>query len=287
MADFVAWLRHPAPGMLFMQEQEAKRQESTVNVILSAVVAFYAYHERIGNVAENSLFRLQTFPRRRYKSFLHHIAKRKSIQTRLVKLKQPKNLPKTLTSDQVKHLVEACHRTRDKFLVGLLYETGMRIGQALGLKHEDIRTWANTIRVVPRDDNSNGARAKQVDPYTIDVSSELMALYRDYLVDELDEVESEYVFVNLWQGEIGQPLKYETVIALFRRLSKKIGFYVYPHLLRHTHATELIRSGWDAAYVQKRLGHAHIQTTMNLYTHLDEGDLKQAYQDFLKHREGQ
>nr|WP_273542780.1 tyrosine-type recombinase/integrase [Aeromonas caviae] len=42
-----------------------------------------------------------------------------------------------------------------------------------------------------------------------------------------------------------------------------------PHIFRHTHATEL-RSGWDASYVQKRLGHKDIQTTINTYAHLNE-----------------
>jgi len=53
-------------------------------------------------------------------------------------------------------------------------------------------------------------------------------------------------------------------------------------MLRHTHATELIRAGWDASYVQKRLGHAHVQTTLTTYIHLTDEDLSQrwrAYQE--------
>jgi integrase/recombinase XerD len=161
----------------------------------------------------------------------------------------------------------------------------MRIGQALGLRHSDIQTWTNTIRIVPRSDNINNSRTKRVEPYGIHVPTELMALYRDYVVSELDELTSDYVFVNLWQGEIGQPMKYETVIALFRRLSKKTNIRVRPHMLRHTHATELIRSEWDMAYVQKRLGHAHIQTTMDIYAHLGDKDLKKAYQEFQEGRD--
>ncbi len=287
IAEFVAWLRCPSAApfeVILTQPQEAKRQESTVNAILSAVASFYEYHERVGAVSSNSLYRLQTMPRQRYKSFLHHITKSKPVLTRLVKLKEPKRLPKTLQPDQVKQLVDACSRLRDKFLISLLYETGMRIGQVLGLRHEDVKIWANTIRVVPRLDNPNGARAKHVEPYEIHVSTELMALYRDYLVSELGEASSAYVFINLWEGAIGQPMQYPTIAALFRRLSMKTGLQVHPHMLRHTHATELIRSGWDAAYVQKRLGHAQIQTTLNIYTHLNSDDLKQAYQEFQANR---
>jgi integrase/recombinase XerD len=285
MANFVAWLRCPR-DVLFFEEQEAVRRESTINAILSAVASFYQYQERVGTVPESSMYSLQNLPRQRYKHFLHHITKSKPTLTRLVKLKEPKCSPETLTPDQVKRLIDACRRTRDKFLIGLLYESGMRIGQALGLKHQDIQTWANAIQIVPREDNPNASRAKRIEPYTVHVSIELMALYRDYLIDELDEIKNDYVFVNLWSGQIGQPMRYSTVAALFRRLSKKTGVRVHPHMLRHTHATELIRSGMSVAYVQKRLGHAQIQTTME-YTHPTDTDLKKAYQDYEESRREQ
>jgi integrase len=47
----------------------------------------------------------------------------------------------------------------------------------------------------------------------------------------------------------------------------------------------LIRSGWSAAYVQRRLGHSSIQTTINTYTHLTDEDLKKAYEAFLVTKE--
>ena len=53
---------------------------------------------------------------------------------------------------------------------------------------------------------------------------------------------------------------------------------------RHTHATELLRSGWDAAYVQKRLGHAYIQTTTSIYAHLSGEDMGKAYALYLRER---
>jgi integrase len=77
-------------------------------------------------------------------------------------------------------------------------------------------------------------------------------------------------------------MTYSAVIDLFRRLHKKTGIRIHPHMLRHTHATELLRSGWDVAKVQKRLGHASAQTTLNIYTHLTDDDLKQAHHAFEK-----
>ena len=65
----------------------------------------------------------------------------------------------------------------------LLHESGMRIGQALGLRHADIRSYDGAIDIVPRA-NSNGALAKSRSPYVVHVSKQAMALYADYLVHE-------------------------------------------------------------------------------------------------------
>ena len=75
-------------------------------------------------------------------------------------------------------------------------------------------------------------------------------------------------------------MKYGSVITLFNRISKKIGVDVSPHIFRHTHATELLRSGWDMAYIQKRLGHSNIQTTANIYAHLNNDDIKKELSKF-------
>lgn len=284
LADFLAWLRNPQPGILLLQETRAKRSESTVSVILAAVTMFYDYHERIGNVETPPLYRSSQYSKRSYKGFLHHITKSKPVQTRLLKLKMPRRIPRILTSHEVKQLIDACYRLRDKFLISLLYETGMRIGQALGLHHEDIHSWDNLIRIVPRDNNANGARAKTRESYSIHVSPALMALYTDYLIREFDETESDYVFVNLWEGEVGRPMTYEAAKDMFHRVGQKSNIQVHAHLLRHTHATELLQNGMDATYVQKRLGHANVQTTISTYVHLTDEDLKQAYQHYVETR---
>jgi integrase len=285
LSDFIHWLRRPDPSALSIQTQEAKRTESTINIILSAVCSFYDFQFRLGNVGDIRAYSAEFQHNRRYKPFLHHLSKGKPTQTRLLKLKVPKRQPKTLTPEQITALIAACHTLRDKFLLCLLYESGMRIGQALGLRHEDVRSWDNEIEIVYRTDNANGALAKGKEPYTVHVSKELMGLYSDYLSNEYPlESGSDYVFVNLKGDNIGAPLKRDSIQSLFERLQKVTGIDFHPHILRHTHATELIRNGWEMAYVQKRLGHASIYTTMNSYTHLDNDDLKNAYKDYLEKR---
>ncbi|EZT64939.1 transposase A transposon Tn554 [Staphylococcus aureus C0676] len=113
-----------------------------------------------------------------------------------------------------------------------------------------------------------------------------MALYTDYLVHEYGEdLDHDYIFINLKDSYFGHPLKYQSVLDLIRRLGKRTGITFTAHILRHTHATELIRSGWAAAYVQKRLGHAHVQTTLDTYVHLSDQDMKNEYKKYLQGRE--
>lgn len=286
LADFIHWLRQPEPKVVSLQPYQAKRTERTINTILSAVCGFYEFQERIGATEGVDAYRASFQPGRKYKPFLHHINKGKEIRTKLLKVKEPKKFPGCLTQEQIKQLIDACNRIRDKFLICLLYETGLRIGEVLGLRHEDIHsTGENEIHVVPRLDNFNGARVKSATQRIVHVTKVLMKLYTDYLIEEYPEdIDSDYVFVNIWEGECGTPMTYAAVDSLFRRLSKKTGIDAHPHLLRHTHATELIRAGWDMAHVQKRLGHGSVQTTINTYTHLTDDDLKQAYQNYLEQR---
>ena len=283
LSEFIHWLRQPDVNGMTTPRPTAQRSEKTVNHVLTTVCGFYAFQEQIGDFEGIQAYRYQFQPGQRYQPFLKGIAKAKATQTKLLKLKEPYKFPGCLTREQVQRLVNACQRLRDKFLICLLYDTGMRIGEALGLRHEDIQSAGkNEIHIVPRVNNANGARGKSLQERTLHVSKELLKLYSNYLIDEyLDTVDSDYVFVNLWQGAIGSPMQYPAVNSLFRRLQKKTDIQVFPHLLRHTHATELIRAGWDMAHVQKRLGHADVQTTLNTYIHLLDEDLKQAYQQYL------
>ena len=101
-----------------------------------------------------------------------------------------------------------------------------------------------------------------------------MQSYEDYLIDEYPDIEPDFAFVNIWGGEVGEPMNYRSLNHMLKQLQKKTGIYVYPHLFRHTHATELIRAGVDIYHVSKRLGHASISTTLNEYGHLTKEDLR-------------
>ena len=180
---------------------------------------------------------------------------------------------------EVQRLLDACIRHRDRFLVALLYDTGLRIGQALGLRHEDLRSWELTVVVRPRNDNANRARAKTHKEHAIAITAELVELHSVYMFEEYGDLDSDYVFVNLWGGRRGQPMTYATVDALFARLRRRTGVRVTPHMLRHTHATELLRFGVQTDIVARRLTHAGT-SSLHVYEHLDQADLRDSLEPF-------
>jgi integrase len=132
-------------------------------------------------------------------------------------------LPATLTAEQIGCIVAACDHLRDRLLVALLAETGMRVGQALGLRHGDIDSPAREIRIVPRADNANDARAKCRSVHTVAVTSALIRLYSEYLFVEYRDLDCDYVFVNLWGQPRGHPLRYQAVAGLVARLGARTG----------------------------------------------------------------
>jgi integrase len=150
----------------------------------------------------------------------------------------------------------------------------MRIGQALGLRHKDFVSRQRMVGIVPRIDNANGARAKCASLSVVPVSAPLVRLYSDYMHGEYGDLDSDYVFVNLWSVPVGRPLRYQAVIKLVGLLRARTGIEFTPHMLRHSRATELIRSGVPLEVVSKLLTHRSVTTTSDAYIHLDVEDLR-------------
>ena len=150
----------------------------------------------------------------------------------------------------------------------------MRVGQALGLRHEDFVSRECRVVIVPRDDNANGARAKCTELVELPVTASLVRLYSEYLHTEYGSIDSDYVFVNLWSAPIGSPLRYDAVAKLVGRLRARTGIAFSPHTFRHSRATELVRSGTPIEVVSKMLTHRSVTTTSSAYVHLGAEDLR-------------
>lgn len=116
---------------------------------------------------------------------------------------------------------------------------------------------------------------------------ELADLYRRYILEvHTNDVDTDFIFIKLTGNREGKPLDYQSVQALFKRLEAKTGIKVTPHMLRHTNITELWKTGeMRPESIQKRAGHAHIQTTMQMYVHPTEEDIRADWEKAMKKKD--
>ena len=222
------------------------------------------------------LVSLRRASRGSYKPFLHHVTKGRPIPARPVKLHVPQRSPRTLEAGQIVAILAACEHLRDRFLLSLLAETGMRIGQALGLRHADFVSRRREVHIVPRADNANRVRAKLRSATVIPVSTPLVRLYSEYMHTEYGDIDSDYVFVNLFGGQAGAAMTYSAVHKLIGRIAARTGVSFTAHMLRHSHATDMVRQGVPVEVVARLLTHRSPATTSQTYVHLGAADIREA-----------
>jgi integrase/recombinase XerD len=290
VAAFVAWLRLPpaarAGRVVVLPTVAHHCAASSVNRKLAALTSFCEFHARHGVALAGLMITagpgrrggsVSSFGGSSYRPFLHHISKSSPQRRRTVKLPAVPPSPKVLTVVEAQAILEACDHLRDRLLFAVLLDTGARIGEVLGLRHDDLAIAEQQVLITPRE-NDNRARVKGQRPRTIPASAELMRLYADYLTGEYGALDCDYVFVNLWAAPLGRPMSYPAVYDLVGRLRRRSGISFGPHLFRHTYATWLLRRGAGMETVKELLGHASISTTVDTYGHLSVEDARRTLQ---------
>ncbi|MEN8908308.1 MAG: tyrosine-type recombinase/integrase, partial [Clostridiales bacterium] len=285
MATFMRWLKSPHQNskVLEILPVHSKRSAKTINIIILTVTNFYDYLMKCEDYNIQLSFKLKKQilgSKRGFKGFLYHINRNKFYESNILKLKEPKQKIHILSKDDISKLVEACNNIRDKFLIQLLWESSIRIGEALALWLEDFEIDAKRIHIKDRGELSNFAEIKTVcSERSIYVSSNLINLYFDYIAEcHTDDVDTNHVFIKLSGLNKHHPLEYQDVHSLFRILKRKTQINVTPHILRHTSLTELRRSGCKIEHIMRRAGHAHIQTTMQMYIHPSDEDIRNEWE---------
>ena len=235
--------------IVFMLDEEGK-DVSTVNYGgLSPLRTFYKYLRRMGWVDVNPM-------------------------EKVVAPKMPKKLPSFVREAEMDRLLDemkddtSFEGIRDRLIVMMFYETGIRRAELLSLKDADIDLRTMQLKVT-------GKRNKQ---RIVPFGEELKGQVAQYLSvrNELLKNTPERLFVK----KDGKPVSYANVgvivkknLALVTQQKKRT-----PHVLRHSFATAMLNNDADLGSIQKLLGHENLATT-EIYTHLSFEELKNVYKN--------
>ncbi len=212
--------------------------------------------------------------------FLRHLSGEGLVDTALlVHLDSPKtweHLPEFLSPTDVTALLRAPSPRkplgiRDRALLEVLYATGARASETVGLRRNAVDLTVGFARLIGKGDKE---RLVPLGRKAIRAVERYLAQSRPTLVREPDPA---VIFLT----RLGAPLRREDLWRIVRRhaLAAGIGKKVSPHTLRHSFATHLLAGGADIRSVQELLGHASIRTTQ-IYTHVESDRLRRIHREF-------
>lgn len=172
--------------------------------------------------------------------------------------------PEVLTDEEVRLLLDACGRygwtaLRHRALIGLIYRSGLRVGEAIGVCPKDLNVAHGSLRVLKA--KYGHVRTVGIDPGATALVQEWMAARASIGVGDAHP---------LFCTSSGRPLTTAFVRRLLPQLAKRSGIAkrVHAHGFRHTHAAELRAEGVDVAVISRQLGHANLLTTIRYLDHL-------------------
>ncbi len=185
---------------------------------------------------------------------LYDCVGKKRFKTRLPKIPMSGKLPTVLSKSEVKKLILATDKFRDRFLIAFMYSSGLRVLETLNLRISDVDTERMQIHV--KQSKYNKDRYVPLSNYIAFSMQKYLAAYNP----------KEFLF-NSTKG--GKKFSIRGLQRVIRAAGQKaqIGKQVSAHVLRHSYATHLLESGANLLTIKNVLGHSSIQTTM-VYLHV-------------------
>lgn len=252
-------------------DEEALPLEGTDHLAVRSFIAHLHYKGNAVSTIARKLSAVRSFYQFLVRRFF--IKDNPAGRTRAPKLR--KTLPAHLTVDEMFVLLDKTFEAgpigcRDRMILELLYATGIRVGELVGLDVIDIDLSVNQVRVMGKGGKERivpfGNKAAQAARGYLDA--------RDGLLSKKGGKDTHALILNARGGRLTDRSVRRIVdkrlreCALLRKMS--------PHAFRHTFATHLLSAGADLRSIQELLGHASLSTTQK-YTHLDIGRLMEVY----------
>lgn len=191
----------------------------------------------------------------------------KSPMRRIHKIKTKQAVKEVITDEMIEQLRDHCKCKRDLAMIDLLYSTGIRVGELVGLNRTDINFGERECVVYGKGDKERRVY--------FDAKSKLHL--QDYLKERVDD--NPALFVTL--DAPYERLKISGVEIRVRELGRKLNMdKIHPHKFRRTMATRAIDKGMPIEQVQKILGHSQIDTTMQ-YAIVNQNNVKSAHRKYI------
>ncbi len=276
--DFMFWIKE---GQHLKQNRKHLTGNGTCNAYLRNVFRFFLYLTDCGYAPPLKVLS--------YNQITVHNAvgvKRVLRQNSFHGYMRPKERDvRAAAEDEIIQILKACNNCRDQLLFLLLAETGFRIGELLGIKYtKDIDYEQQTISIQFREDNENEARAKNAEYRKAKISDDTfefmlhyMSVYRELLRDQ------SFLFIVLTGETAGSQMTMESVYAMHKRIEKKTGIKITPHMLRRYFAVTRWDAGWPLELIGQALGHRHLDTTVKYLGVLDQRLMDASKEFYAKH----
>ncbi len=249
--------------VLFLVFIKQSRKEHLELIIRPDLEAFVEHEQDRGLKPNTIRFRLQNLY-----AFFRYLVKENimgpELLERKIRLRIPQSLPKAICTPDIKRLLSVIDRTQDWAIILTLLRTGMRIGELLSLRINDVDLAERTIKIYQGEKNSIGR--------VVYLSNDACAVL-DLWLQQRNPRKS-----YLFYGRSG-PLGYTGARGRFIKYLEKAGLagkgYTL-HCLRHTFATDLLNAGMRLECLQHLLGHSNIEVT-RIYARLTDATREEEY----------
>jgi integrase/recombinase XerD len=190
-----------------------------------------------------------------FKLYFKELYDRDVLMAILLPKKKPHKLPVILSKSEIKRLIAAANNNKHKCMIAIAYSAGLRVGELIDLKIENI----DSARMVINIKNAKGNKDRNV-PLSVKVLEMLRQYYLEF-------VPKDYLFA----GQKGGRYSSSSFNKLLKAAAKRAGINksITAHTLRHSYATHLLENGTDIRIIQNMLGHNSIKTTM-IYTQVSQ-----------------
>lgn len=232
---------------------EKKFAISSINRVISTLRSFYGYLER-------------------EHQFVNPM---KDVESRKI----PLRLPKALTIAQITSLIEGSSNEddlislRNKAILELLYSTGGRVSEIVGINLSDIFE-SNDVRVIKLRGKGGKERVVPMGSFSIKALDDYVVRVRPSLQLKSSKSKSEALFLNQRGTRISRQSAWQIVVDSARKSGLSDG--ISPHVFRHSFATHLLDGGADIRVVQELLGHSSVTTTQ-IYTLITIDKIRESY----------